>query len=165
MLAMISFNVNTAKLDAFIAKVAKGVTNVGGDPNLSSAFDGVGRSYLAAMRRRFTINAAGGGDWPELSPVTLAKKLPKGVRRSGILKVTQRLYRSLFPTTDENILQVNRRGVTVGTAVPYATYHQNGTRTIPQRTILVNPDKETLDVMQKRVAQGFRGLFKDARSN
>lgn len=158
---MIEFKVNLLKFNTYWDKVEAAITNIGGDPYLSPAFRNVGIDYLTFTRRRFNINSTGSGDWQSLSSRTIKRRRAKsGGNRFPILKDTEKLYDSLKPGDVNNILEVLPNGVKVGTAIPYATYHQYGTSRMPARTILVFPDQDAQQAMNSRVIAGFRNLLK-----
>lgn len=72
------------------------------------------------------------GQWQELSDAYAARKHPD----RGILRRTDRLFRSLTrKRSSEAVFQVRRDGFTRGTRVPYARFHQTGTKRMPARPI------------------------------
>lgn len=118
--------------------------------------------YRRFIEMRFTKFSRGGGNWRRLSPLTIARrrKPSKKSRRKGnyaILVDTGQLRNSLKSDT----MLVKRR---VGNAIEFgfparkrqgdgltmgelAKIHQFGTRTIPARRILVQPDAATIKGM------------------
>lgn len=79
----------------------------------------------------------GRGDW---APLSSAYAKRKGFRGQGLLRLTDRLYRSLTTRGGENIAKLRRRGFgmefTFGTSVEYAKFHQHGTSKMPQRKVI-----------------------------
>jgi phage virion morphogenesis protein len=71
--------------------------------------------------------------WAALAPSTLAQKQRKGYPAS-ILTATGKMRRSVVAIADA-------RSVLIGVDVPYAIFHQQGTRKMPQRRILGMNDK------------------------
>jgi len=71
--------------------------------------------------------------WAALAPSTLAQKRRLGYPDS-ILTRTGKMRRSVNSVADA-------RGVLIGVDVPYAIFHQQGTRKMPQRRILGMNDK------------------------
>lgn len=94
--------------------------------DMRPAFRGVGE--LLADSARETIDAGGRpAAWP-------ARKRTRGrTRRSGgkLLVDSGRLYRSIRAAL------LGRRGVDVGSRLPYAAAHQFGKRSIPARPFLI----------------------------
>lgn len=113
--------------------------------DFSVPFGGVILRMLRAMVRR---NFESGGSlatpapWAALAPSTLKRK----VVRKGILRVTDRLFNSLVGPrrTADSIVEVGKRQLVFGTAVPYARYHQFGTRVLPVRQPLPDPAPESI---------------------
>jgi phage gpG-like protein len=72
------------------------------------------------------------GQWAELSSKYAQRKHPD----RGILRRTDRLFTSLTRKhSGDATFIVRRDGFTRGTKVPYAKYHQSGTRKMPARPI------------------------------
>jgi phage gpG-like protein len=69
--------------------------------------------------------------WPPLAASTLARK--KG---PGILRETDRMYRSVTSQTSDTIFEYSARNVSFGTRVEYAPYHMTGTRNMPPRPFM-----------------------------
>lgn len=69
--------------------------------------------------------------WPPLQASTIARK-----RGPGILRETDRMYRSVTSHTPDTIYEYSARKVTFGTTVPYATYHMTGTSRMPPRPFI-----------------------------
>lgn len=79
-----------------------------------------------------------GAPWAPNAPSTLKRKLSKGSTGAGKPKVlidTGNLRNSWTTRTTKNMVEI-------GTPVPYAKYHQSGTRKIPQRMLLPQNDKQ-----------------------
>jgi hypothetical protein len=69
-----------------------------------------------------------------------------------ILRDTGTLFNSLSMGGAGNVFQEDADGITVGTQIGYASYHQEG-RGVPQRKILVPPDTETTDAIDRKLSQ------------
>lgn len=73
-----------------------------------------------------------GEAWPALSPRTIKEK-----GHSRILYRTGRLMESLSKTTSDSIRdkydEIKNHGISFGTSVEYAMFHQEGTKHMPQR--------------------------------
>ena len=91
-------------------------------------------SYFAQAR------AANGQPWPDLSPVTVAKK-----GHATILVDKGDLRRSLIdPAGPNHVGEVFERGLSFGTADPKAPYHQRGTSRMPARPpVGLTPERVT----------------------
>lgn len=92
-------------------------------------------TFLAMEREQFRQSGGRGtfGRWKALSP---KYKAAKDLIAPGepILVLTNRGRSSLMSATHpEHIKAITKRQAAFGTAVPYMTYHQTGTRTMPQR--------------------------------
>ncbi len=73
------------------------------------------------------------GEWEPLSPNTLTEKMRKH-QDSRILRATGTLFRSLTSQGAKGaVFDFDETSVTMGTSIPYAEYHQTGTRHMPQR--------------------------------
>jgi hypothetical protein len=147
---VIRFNFNTAPIEKY-AQLARADLRAIPEGPLR---DGIRQAALTALfyeRLRFARNAAGGGDWAPLAKSTLAKKTP----RKGILRVSDRLSKSLEPTSKDNVLKDIPRGVRYGTAVDYAKYHMGPTANRPARKPMQLPDPTVLRHMRRNVAKGI----------
>lgn len=73
-----------------------------------------------------------GEGWPALSPITVKQK-----GHSRILYRTGRMMESLATKTKDSVREkwdeTKNHGISFGTDVPYAVFHQDGTADIPQR--------------------------------
>ncbi|MDD3494065.1 MAG: phage virion morphogenesis protein [Candidatus Thermoplasmatota archaeon] len=70
--------------------------------------------------------------WEDLSPAYAAWKA-KHYPTAGVLELTGTLKKSLTARTGDTIVRKEPGGVKVGTRVPYAAYHQEGTKNLPPR--------------------------------
>lgn len=112
--------------------------------------------YKTFIRRRYSRFSRGGGDWPPLSPITIARK-----GSTGILVDTG----TMFGATDPQFFVAGwlnksiRNGITVGfggpgshpsgekTIAQLAEIHQTGKGNNPVRKIIVPPDQGTIRLM------------------
>ena len=77
---------------------------------------------------------AEGTPWPELSPATLRRRHAS----TPILYKTGALLRSLRePGAAGHVEELEGYSLTLGSRLPYAVYHQTGTRRLPARPIIV----------------------------
>lgn len=111
----------------------------GNDQRVRGAFRAVGVMALRDAQQDYREAAAGRGQWPQVSPVTvLQRRRGRGAkiedwkdidRRRGemeILRSSGRLMNSLSPGAPGNVLKVAQLSVEVGTNVRYAATHQRG---------------------------------------
>lgn len=73
--------------------------------------------------------------WAALSP-EYARWKARVAPGAPILTLTGRLRRSLAGQTADSIVEIDDFRLVYGTAVPYAIYHQMGTRKMPARPML-----------------------------
>ena len=77
--------------------------------------------------------STGSGGWAPLKPRTVAGKAARGLD-PRILRATDRLRKSLTnKTSPDHVEEINADSFFFSTRVPYARYHQTGTRRMPQR--------------------------------
>ncbi len=100
-----------------------------------------------------------GAAWAPLSPVTIARK-----EHSAILVDTGRMFESLTTPngTEDTVWITGPTWLTFGTEVPYAHFHQTGTKRMPARPhVGVNEATVTLigqrlaDAVAARINQGI----------
>lgn len=91
----------------------------------------------ATMEQFESEGARSGEPWQRLSPSTVAAKAEQGLD-PAILQATRRMVNSLtLGARGEHIRQIGPGTLRFGTRVPYAIYHQTGTRNMPRRPPLV----------------------------
>ena len=106
----------------------------------------VGQVALSKIKQAFVVKASGGIDdagdkWEPLSQNTIdGRRVGKGIGFAQILRDTGVLLNSLSPGGPANFLEPIQGGVSIGTNVPYARYHHDGTDTIPRRRLWPEPD-------------------------
>lgn len=110
-------------------------------------------ALLSQVQQDFVVKSRGGVGrdgvrWAPLKPATLAArarargKAAAGAGKADVLRDTGRLLRSLTPGVDgvargpDQVVRTLPGAVVVGTNVPYAEYHQTGTRHLPARPVL-----------------------------
>lgn len=82
--------------------------------------------------------------WKPLSMSTMISKLKRGLSPKPLIGRTGWLRNKVTAET------VGRNKLVVGSSVPYASYHQYGTKRIPKRTFLLFQDKD-IDNINKLV--------------
>ena len=105
----------------------------------------LGQVALAHVKKAFVTKAAGGTDeagdrWEPLGQDTIdGRRVGRGVGVPQILRDTGVLLNSLSPGGPGNLIDAIPGGVSIGTSVPYARYHHEGTKTIPARRLWPEP--------------------------
>lgn len=132
--------------------------------------------YRTFARRRFNIYSRGGGDWPPLAASTIkrrrtGKRVRKIGRRISLLRDTGTLYAALSPrfrSSPGALEKMLDDGIEVGfggthkhpggkaTIADIASFHNEGTRIIPERKIIDDPDQPSLDKMRDVVIHQAR---------
>ena len=90
--------------------------------------------FYAQVKDQFKTEGEEGGEkWAPLSPATAGYK-EAHFPGKPILERTGDLMRSLTNPNDPNTVRIEeRKSLTLGTRIPYAIYHQTGTRKMPAR--------------------------------
>ena len=115
-------------MDRGIVRFADGVADY--RPIWSAVED----DFYAQMKDQFKTEGEEGGDkWQALSPEYAGWK-EAHYPGQAILQRTGDLYNSLTTSTDPNAVCVEqRKTLTLGSRVPYALFHQTGTKKMAQR--------------------------------
>lgn len=116
------------------------------------------RYWLKELARNFdTAGRHASGGWAPLKPSTVADKRSKGLD-PRILHATLRLRRSLTEVgAPDGIRIIAPHQAAVGTTVPYARYHQTGTRKMPRRRPLELNEaarKRSVKIVQRYIITG-----------
>lgn len=116
--------------------------------NAAPAFSAIGRLFIDETRAQFESEGGhASGGWTPLKQSTLRAKRSKG-QDPRILHGTLALERSLTDTGDPNmVLEVGPGEIVYGSQLPYARFHQTGTRRMPRR----RPVEFTEDTRQQAV--------------
>ena len=127
---MISINIQIngeAKLNQALGELGNGVTN------LIEGWLDVEQTFYEIETKLFrTEGASGGQAWPALTAKYAAQKSRRFPGR-GILRLTGDLQRSLTGRGAGGIREIRPMEMTLGTTVPYAIFHQTGTRRMRAR--------------------------------
>jgi len=92
--------------------------------------------FLEGERKIFKDQRTTKGKWKRLSSPYREWKA-KRFRGRGILIATGNLMGSLTKAKHPNHFFVaSKKGMTIGSAVPYASYHQTGTSKMPKREVI-----------------------------
>lgn len=120
--------------------------------------------YLGMTRKRFLANSRGGGEWPDLSASTIARRR-KG--SSSILRDTGTMFGALDLSNASNFEMVSA-GIKVGflgpamaqdgkiTNADLAAIHNFGLGSNPERVIIHEPDAVTINGMLKDLAAAHK---------
>ena len=101
----------------------------------SPALMRIADDFREMMAQQFASEGqAEGTPWAELAPSTLRRRRA----RTSILYQTGALLRSLTgPGAAGHVEELEGYSITLGSRLPYASYHQSGTRRMPARPIIV----------------------------
>lgn len=131
-------------------------------------FRWVQQALQDAHRMNFATNGlTGGAPWAPHDPEYAAWRLENGYGGKGMLVRDGTLKFSLTNMNSaRGVSDIGRRTATFGTRVPFAKYHQTGTRFMPQRKIIfVNSVMalRTANVVSEYIMHGTVGvLYSDA---
>jgi phage gpG-like protein len=104
--------------------------------NLLPAFNQIARVFREAESEQFdSLGARGGTEWPPLS-TRYRKWKEKRYPGRPILVLSGRTRESLTRRTGDSYFTADSHRMTIGTKVPYARFHQSGTRRMPKRPII-----------------------------
>lgn len=146
-------------LDAF-AKFENGII----DLRQLGAWDAVASEFHKIEKAIFSTEGAAGksGKWNPLQPIYARRKLARW-GPVPILQASGRLYRSLTSrNTGDSVFDKQPMEMTIGSSVPYGTYHQRGTGKMPRRPPLdLTPEHEKQ--LAKPIQQKLRQLIANAR--
>lgn len=108
--------------------------------NLAPVFRGpINRSVTGLFRRQFnTEGREGGHPWPQLKASTIAARAKRGRGRGGILQDVRRMWGAYVKEGrgPEAILVIEKMRYERGVSVPYARFHQSGTKRMPRRPVV-----------------------------
>ncbi len=162
---------------------------IGGSP-INNALKQWSVRYRSFIQQRFLLYSRGGGDWKPLAQSTMARRR-KG-KKSGkakygifaILRDTGQLFNAIEPIFSGKPGQLEEKipfGIRVGyggpgiytkkhnesggvhTIADIASFHQNGSKTLPKREIIVPPDQHTIDLMRQDMQRGIDKLLNHAQ--
>lgn len=133
------------KLQLALSRTAEAITD------FSPVWNEVRTAFFEIEQDQFQSGGAKGasGTWAALSPKTEAIKIQKYgtfALLAGPLIATTRLYKSLTRSTEDTIFETTKTTMAIGTSVPYAKFHQRGTRRMPARPPIDLSDKQKDDL-------------------
>ena len=112
------------------------------------AFEAMADHQRSIWKKQFDREGAYTGTrWAPLSPRYAAWKMAHFPGKP-ILQLTGRLHESLTHRPF-GVEVISGHGMTIGTDVPYARYHQDGTPVMPARPIIGPPPREDVRVFAK----------------
>lgn len=133
------------------------------------------RFFVFALRR-FKRFSRGGGDWPPLSPGTIARRRSgKGKKNPMILINTGIMQGALDPQIAQKPGKLDEDipfGVRVGfggpvkhaggktTIATIANWHQAGAGNLPERKVIDEPDQQTLSAMARDMVKALAMMGK-----
>mgnify|MGYP001558528499 CR=1 FL=1 len=128
--------------------------------DLSPVWADVDTYLRGAVGEQFgTTGRRGGSEWVKLSPKYKAWKDWHYPGRP-ILVRTGDLKQSLVEFGGNHIFRAERTSMTFGSRIPYAGYHQSGTRTMPSRppiqTIQKKDSQAVVKIMQAYIAKVWK---------
>jgi phage gpG-like protein len=126
--------------------------------NLRPVFHGpIDQSVSELFSAQFhTEGAFGGRRWAALSQQTIKQRMQRGRGRGGILRDTSRLWASLVKRgSPEGIRAITDSRYRRGTAVPYARFHQEGTKRMPQRQVIPDPMPKVVEDAWVRIIANY----------
>lgn len=146
-----SFTIDTSPFDRLIDSLDSGTDPSKEGPMREAMYES-SDAYHQAMRERFAAASAHDGTWAEHAPSTV-KKRGQG---APILHEGGELELSLNRGAEGHVLRAEGDAVEEGTDNRVAGFQHNGTKTIPARTILIDPTGETLGAMKTPLVQGVK---------
>jgi len=129
--------------------------------DLSPAFNEIVPMFYEMEAKQFASEGAYGGViWPKLAEATLKSRNP--LSSGKIMQLSGRLVGSLIGGS-ERIVRVEKLSLELGTAVPYAVYHQRGGGRLPARPLILLPESERkawMKVIQRYLVTKMREVSK-----
>ncbi len=127
---LFTLKVEGSKLDSMIRGLGEKVRD------WTEAWPKVSSAIQRILDEQFASEGARGpaGPWPELKERYARRKL-RAYPGGNLLEASGRLRRSLVSGTDDTLEEFAPRQMRSGTTVPYALYHQTGTKKMPPRKI------------------------------
>ena len=149
---MATIDIDLANLDRFrqlIVRLLYVITTVE-DPSTIRQLE---QAFYQTEAQQFNTQGGLTGGWPPLKPRYQAWK-DRNYPGLPMMVLTGRLRNSLISRSGETIFMADPQGLRIGTRVPYAMYHQFGTRTMQARPVV--PMEAILDRMQRILEEYLR---------
>jgi len=124
-------------------QVSRGFSRFAEDvKDLSAAFREIVKDFHESEQRQFESQGDyGAGGWQPLASTTIERK-ERGGFPLDILVRTGALKESLAGKTGHTIEVIKPLEMQVGTTLPYARFHQEGTGIMPARPIIMLPEEQ-----------------------
>jgi len=112
--------------------------------DFTPALEDIYQDFLEGERKQFESEGnTGSGGWAPLSPAYAAWKA-QNFPGAPIMVRTGLLKESLLGNNPWSVKDIQPLGATFGTRIPYAAYHQTGTRKMPARPLVqLTEDQKT----------------------
>jgi len=122
--------------------------------DLTPVWETVRDEFWHIEQDQFQSGGAAGasGKWKPLAKSTEYQKIKKyGTFAviAGPLIATEALYKSLTRHTGDSVVEIQKDGITIGTSLKYARYHQTGGKRLPQRKVIDFSDIQKTSMMKK----------------
>lgn len=148
----------TKELIAAFEKVQDGVA----DLRKNAIWFKVQQAAYKEIKAQFAGEGIGpSGKWQELSSPYKEYKAKKW-GNVPILQASGRLWKSLTRENGDAVVDKQPLEMTLGTTVPYAGYHQKGTKKMPARPFY-DFDQEQKERIAKPIVDGLKQLIANAR--
>lgn len=145
------------KLAAAFKTVEKGL-----DFRTLGTWDAVTSEFRKIEKEQFAGEGIGpSGKWKALSAAYAKRKIKKW-GSTPILQASGRLVKSLTGNSSDSVVEKTADELTIGTTVPYAGYHQRGTKTMPSRPPVDLSEQHT-DRLGKVITRKMKQLVANAR--
>jgi len=118
-------------------QIARSLSRFGeGVKDMRPVFEEIAKLFFSIERRQFDSEGSyGSGRWAPLSP-TYADWKERNFPGQPILQRSRRLMSSLIGVTSDTVKETSPMSFRIGTSVPYAIYHQEGTGRMPMRKVI-----------------------------
>lgn len=143
-------------------QLARGFSRFGDSvKDLRGAFREIVKDFRDGEARQFeTEGAYGSGGWEPLAESTLVHKSQEGFPMAIMVR-TGRLKESLVGKAGGTIEELRPLSLRLGTSVPYAGYHQDGTDAMPQRRLIDLPEEQKTrwtKIMHRELVRQSKGV-------
>lgn len=132
--------------------------------NLVPAFNQIARIFWRAEADQFdTEGARGGVPWEDLKEPYRSRK-SKTFPGRPILVATGLMRASLMGGNSNAVFSVSPTQMKIGTSVPYARFHQSGTRKMARRPVIMMTEDDAKEFARQIQLHIMKGLSKEERA-